>query len=250
MTVRVDDGKRKRQTAAPAKSVTIHGRRRAREAACACGSEGGGDTRLDGQRARHVGRAREHGAGHHRLRGALRRQGAAAKTQVVGPQATRTGATIITGVDVRARATRCRCARDSARGHERLVALRHRGRRTRTWPTGTPGSPAGSRTFSVPENTAAGWHRRRQPLIAATDQDGDLLVYTLEGVDADSFDILSTGSGGQIGTSAELNHEEKQSYSVTVRVTGRQGRDRRGQRDDQGDGRRRRGARTRHWRRR
>ena len=48
----------------------------------------------------------------------------------------------------------------------------------------------------------------------------------MEGADADSFDILSTTDGGQIRTSVELNHEEKSSYSVTVRVTdGRGGTD-------------------------
>ena len=62
--------------------------------------------------------------------------------------------------------------------------------------------------------------------IAATDRDGDTLTYILEGADAGSFDILSTSDGGQIRTSAELNHEEKSSYSVTVRVTdGRGGTD-------------------------
>ena len=45
-------------------------------------------------------------------------------------------------------------------------------------------------------------------------------------MDADSFDILSTSDGGQIRTSAALNHEEKSSYSVTVRVRdGRGGTD-------------------------
>ena len=48
----------------------------------------------------------------------------------------------------------------------------------------------------------------------------------MEGTDADSFIILSTGTGGQIQTSAALNHEEKSSYSVTVRVRdGRGGTD-------------------------
>ena len=62
--------------------------------------------------------------------------------------------------------------------------------------------------------------------VAATDRDGDTLTYTLEGADGDSFDILSTSDGGQIRTSAALNHEEKSSYSVTVRVTdGRGGSD-------------------------
>ena len=69
-------------------------------------------------------------------------------------------------------------------------------------------------------------HRHVGAPIAATDRDGDTLTYTLEGTDADSFDILSTSDGGQIRTSAELNFEEKSSYSVTVRVAdGRGGTD-------------------------
>ena len=72
----------------------------------------------------------------------------------------------------------------------------------------------GARTFSIDENTAAG-----DPIgdpIAATDPDDDPLGYELEGTDAASFDI-DRGSG-QIRTSAELNHEAKSRYSVTVRV--------------------------------
>ena len=79
-------------------------------------------------------------------------------------------------------------------------------------------------TLSVPENTLPSTDIGNP--VAATDQDGDPLTYALEGTDADSFDILSTIVGGQIRTSAALNHEEKSSYSVTVRVTdGRGGTD-------------------------
>ena len=73
---------------------------------------------------------------------------------------------------------------------------------------------AGSRSFSVDENTAAG-----DPIgdpVGATDPDDDPLSYELEGADAASFDI-DRGSG-QIRTSAALNHEEKSRYSVTVRA--------------------------------
>ena len=83
---------------------------------------------------------------------------------------------------------------------------------------------AGSRTLSVPENTPP--NTDVGDPIAATDRDDDTLDYTLEGADAGSFDILSTSDGGQIRTSASLNHEEKSSYSVTVRVRdGRGGAD-------------------------
>ena len=52
------------------------------------------------------------------------------------------------------------------------------------------------------------------------------LVYTLEGVDADSFDIILTNSAGQIQTKGALNYEEKSTYSVAVRARdGRGGTD-------------------------
>ena len=87
-----------------------------------------------------------------------------------------------------------------------------------------PAFSGGSRSFSVPENTPPGTDVGT--LITATDRDNDALTYSLEGTDEDSFSILSTAGGGQIRTSAELNHEEKQSYSVTVRVIdGRGGSD-------------------------
>ena len=79
-----------------------------------------------------------------------------------------------------------------------------------------PTFSGGSRTFSVAENTPPSTDVG--DLVAALDPDGDVLTYTLEGVDANSFDILSTSDGGQIQTSAQLNFEEKSSYSVAVRV--------------------------------
>ena len=87
-----------------------------------------------------------------------------------------------------------------------------------------PAFSAGSRSLSVPENTPPNTDVGAP--VAATDRDGDTLTYTLEAADADSFDILSTSDGGQIRTSAALDHEEKASYAVTVRVTdGRGGTD-------------------------
>ena len=68
---------------------------------------------------------------------------------------------------------------------------------------------------SVPENTAGG-----EPVgdpVAATDADsGDTLTYALEGTDASSFEIDT--ETGQIKTKAALDHEAKDSYSVTVSV--------------------------------
>ena len=83
---------------------------------------------------------------------------------------------------------------------------------------------AASRSLSVAENTPPNTDVGTP--IAATDRDGDTLTYTLEGADADSFDVLSTTDGGQIRTNAALNHEDKSSYSLTVRVRdGRGGTD-------------------------
>ena len=79
-----------------------------------------------------------------------------------------------------------------------------------------PAFSGGSRSFSVAENTAPG--ADVGDLVAALDQDGDTLTYSLEGVDADSFDIIVTNAAGQIQTKAALNHEDKASYSVAVRT--------------------------------
>ena len=98
-----------------------------------------------------------------------------------------------------------------------------------------PAFSGGALTFSVAENTPPSTDVGS--LVAALDPDGDVLTYILEGIDADSFDIIATNGAGQIQTKAALNHEEKASYSVAVRV-----RDGRGGTDavsvtDQGHGR-------------
>ena len=103
-----------------------------------------------------------------------------------------------------------------------------------------PAFSSRSHTFSVAENTVPG--ADVGSLVAALDPDGDTLTYSLEGVDADSFDIIATNGAGQIQTRAALNHEEKASYSVAVRARDGRGRDRRGQRNYPGNGRRQRGA--------
>ena len=87
-----------------------------------------------------------------------------------------------------------------------------------------PAFSSRSHTFSVAENTPPG--ADVGSLVAALDPDGDTLTYSLEGVDADSFDIIATNGAGQIQTKAALNHEEKASYSVAVRARdGRGGTD-------------------------
>ena len=87
-----------------------------------------------------------------------------------------------------------------------------------------PAFPGGALTFSVPENSPP--NSDVGSVVAATDPDGDVLNYTLEGPDAGSFEIVATSGGGQVRTSAPLNFEEKARYSVAVRVRdGRGGTD-------------------------
>ena len=73
-----------------------------------------------------------------------------------------------------------------------------------------------STTREVAENAAA--VTNVGAAVAATDADnGDTLTYTLAGTDAASFTIV--GTTGQIKTRTSLDHETKDSYSVTVKVT-------------------------------
>ena len=73
-----------------------------------------------------------------------------------------------------------------------------------------------SATRSVAENTAAGTAIGTP--VAATDADtGDTLTFTLGGTDAASFAIVATS--GQLQTSAALDYETKNSYSVSVMVS-------------------------------
>ncbi|RKU09126.1 hypothetical protein C6503_21535, partial [Candidatus Poribacteria bacterium] len=72
-----------------------------------------------------------------------------------------------------------------------------------------------STTRSIAENTAAGTNIGTP--VAATDQDGDTLTYTLGGTDASAFSIISTT--GQLQTSATLDHETDASYSISVSVS-------------------------------
>ena len=67
---------------------------------------------------------------------------------------------------------------------------------------------------SVDENERAGTTLGKA--IKATDADGDSLTYSLEGADASSFRISSSG---QLSTAAVLNHEDDDGHSVTIRAT-------------------------------
>ncbi len=71
-------------------------------------------------------------------------------------------------------------------------------------------------TRSIAENTAAG-ENIGAPVTADDQNSGDILKYALEGTEAASFDIDS--GTGQLKTKAALNHEGKDTYTVTVRAS-------------------------------
>ncbi len=83
---------------------------------------------------------------------------------------------------------------------------------TNTPPVFTDGT---STTRSVAENTGSGVNIGSA--VSATDADNDALTYTLGGTDANAFSINSTN--GQLRTSAALDYENKNSYSITVSVS-------------------------------
>ena len=68
---------------------------------------------------------------------------------------------------------------------------------------------------SIAENTAAGTNIG-SPFTATDPDDGETLTYGLSGTDAVSFDI---DAHGQIKTKAALDHETKETYTVTVTVS-------------------------------
>ena len=94
----------------------------------------------------------------------------------------------------------------------------------RRWCGGGSGSGSGNRppefdtttaTREVPENTGVG--EAIGAPVAATDPESNAPTYTLGGTDAASFDIVDTS--GQLRTKAPLDHETKDSYTVTVTAT-------------------------------
>ena len=79
-----------------------------------------------------------------------------------------------------------------------------------------PAFPTGeAEARSVAENTEAGQNIGGP--VAAADDDGDSLTYSLGGDDAESFDLVA--SSGQLLTKDALNYEDKSSYSVIVSVS-------------------------------
>ena len=82
-------------------------------------------------------------------------------------------------------------------------------------------SEGDSTTRSIPENTAA--NESIGTPVAATDADSNALLYSLGGADAASFSIIT--SSGQLRTRVALDHEIKDTYSVTVSVSDGSGSD-------------------------
>ena len=75
-------------------------------------------------------------------------------------------------------------------------------------------SDGDSATRTIEEDTATGTNIGAA--VAATDDDNDVLTYSLGGDDADAFGIVSTT--GQIQTKAALDYQTQSSYTVTVTV--------------------------------
>ena len=76
-------------------------------------------------------------------------------------------------------------------------------------------------TRTVPENTAAGMDIGSP--VTAMDDDDTVLTYSLDGEDAESFDI--DPANGQLMTKADLDYETKSSYEVEVTATDPSGAD-------------------------
>ena len=74
----------------------------------------------------------------------------------------------------------------------------------------------------VPENTEAG-ENIGAPVTATDPDTGDTPAYTLEGTDADSFDIGSASGQIQTKSGVTYDHESKSSYSVTVKADDKNG---------------------------
>jgi len=75
--------------------------------------------------------------------------------------------------------------------------------------------PSGRTSRRVDENTAAG--ESIGVPVTAFDDDDDLLIYTLVGTDAASFDVVR--SNGQLLTKAPLNYEVRRRYAVEMIAT-------------------------------
>ena len=109
-----------------------------------------------------------------------------------------------------------------AQGHLNSAAVPYSVEADLTPPSAASNQPpqfSGSSARSVAENTPSG--AAIGAPVAATDADGDPLIYSLSGTDAASF-AVDSGSG-QLRTRAALNYEDRTTYAVTVAVSDGQG---------------------------
>ena len=81
-----------------------------------------------------------------------------------------------------------------------------------------PAFSAATADRSLAENTIAG--QDVGAALTATDADSDTLTYTLEGIDAAAFDIVTAAASAQIRTKTGVtyNHEAQSSYTVLVKA--------------------------------
>ena len=79
----------------------------------------------------------------------------------------------------------------------------------------TPGAQADRTSRRVAENTESG--QSIGPPVIAFDEDGELLIYTIGGEDAELFGI--SRNDAQLKTKAPLNYEARRSYAVVVIAT-------------------------------
>ena len=79
----------------------------------------------------------------------------------------------------------------------------------------SPGDQSDRTSRKVAENTEAG--QSFGTPVSAFDDDGELLIYTIGGADAEFFGM--SRSNGQLKTKASLNYEARNTYSVVVTAT-------------------------------
>ena len=85
-------------------------------------------------------------------------------------------------------------------------------------PNNPPVFPSSTAARNVAENSPAGTDVGNA--VTANDDDNDTLTYTLEGIDAASFDLVTISGSAQIRTKSGVtyDHETKSSYAVTVKA--------------------------------
>ncbi len=89
---------------------------------------------------------------------------------------------------------------------------------TRAAANSAPTFPTTTADREVAENTAA--DQNVGGTFTATDSDSDPIIYTLEGTDAASFNLITASGSAQIRTKAGVtyNHEVKSTYTVVVKA--------------------------------